>query len=115
MYCLYRLDRSVEEARTLTFSVMVMLQLFHAFNCRSNRYSLMTLGLGTNEPLLWAVGGSALLQAAIVWLPWTRNVFSLAPLTAELWMLIFGVGMLPLLAMEAWKLMHRSSQPLPPR
>ena len=110
MYCLYTLGQSIEGARTVTFSVLVILQLFHAFNCRSNTYSLMTLGVWSNRPLLWAAGGSALLQAGIVLLPWTGDIFGLAPLEAELWMLIFGVGILPLLAMEAWKVMQRQSQ-----
>lgn len=108
-YCLYGMDQNLDRARTLTFTVMVFAQLFHAFNCRSDRLSLFTLGLATNRPLLWAAGGSALLQAAIVLTPWTRDVFKAAPFTPEHWLLAFGIGMLPLLAMEAWKALQRKT------
>jgi Ca2+-transporting ATPase len=102
-YYLYGLDGDLQEARTVAFLVMVMAQLFHAFNCRSDRYSLFTLGLGTNKSLLWATGGSVLLQAGILISPWTRPVFDGAPFDPRHWLLAVGLGVLPLLAMEVWK------------
>jgi len=38
----------------VAFTVMVVVQLVQAFNCRSDRFSLSQLGIGTNRPLLWA-------------------------------------------------------------
>ncbi|MGQ0667915.1 MAG: cation-translocating P-type ATPase, partial [Nitrospiraceae bacterium] len=69
VYCLYGMDLSLERARTLTFTVMVLMQLAHALNCRNDRRSVFAIGLGTNKPLLWAIGVSALLQATIVLTP----------------------------------------------
>ncbi|MEK6617871.1 MAG: cation-translocating P-type ATPase [Nitrospirota bacterium] len=107
VYCLYGMDQNLERARTLTFTVLVLAQLFHAFNCRSDRRSLFAIGLWTNKSLLWAVAGSALLQAAIILNPWTQEVFKAAPLNPEHWALAFGLGVLPLLAMESWKVARR--------
>jgi P-type Ca2+ transporter type 2C len=53
------------------------------------------------------VPGSVLLQAAIILTPWTREVFKAAPLNPEHWALAFGLGVLPLLAMESWKVARR--------
>jgi Ca2+-transporting ATPase len=106
-YCLYGMDQNLERARTVTFTVLVMAQLFHAFNCRSDRASLFTIGWSTNQPLLLAVAGSAALQAAILLAPWTREVFKVAPFNPEHWLLAFGLGLLPLAAMELWKLIRR--------
>jgi putative transposase len=39
-YSLYGLHQEVEQARTVAFTVMVVAQLVHAFNCRSERLSL---------------------------------------------------------------------------
>jgi len=107
VYSLYSMDKDLEQARTVTFSVLVMAQLFHAFNCRSQRHSLFRLGLWTNTPLLWAVAGSAVLQVVIILAPWTQEVFKATPLTPEHWALAFGVGVLPLLAVEGWKWARR--------
>jgi Ca2+-transporting ATPase len=107
MYCLYGMDLDLQQARTVTFTVMVMAQLFHAFNCRSDRHSLFKLGLWTNTPLLWAIGGSALLQAGIILNPWTREVFNVTVFDLSHWLLACGLGILPLPAMEVWKALRR--------
>jgi Ca2+-transporting ATPase len=102
-YCLYGMDQNLERARTLTFMVLIGSQLAHAFNCRSDRLSLFKLGILTNKPLLWAVGGSTLLQVGLVLNPWTREVFKLSSFDPEHWIMVFGIGSLMLVAMELWK------------
>ncbi len=103
VYCLYGMDQNLERARTLTFMVLIGSQLAHAFNCRSDRLSLFRIGILTNKPLLWAVGGSTLLQVGLVLNPWTREVFKLASFDPEHWIMVFGVGSLMLIGMELWK------------
>jgi len=102
-YSLYGTDQDLVLARTLAFTVLVMVQLFFALSCRSDRYPLTKLGLLTNRPLLWAIGGSVALQAGILLYPATRDVFKSAALTPEHWLLAMGLGLMPLLAMELWK------------
>jgi Ca2+-transporting ATPase len=109
-YCLYGMGQDLQRARTLTFTVMVFAQLFHAFNCRSDRHSLVEIGVGTNKPLLWAVAGSALLQAAIFLHPWSREIFKASSFDPEHWALAAGLGLMPLLAMEGWKAVNRLSK-----
>ncbi len=110
-FCIYRLDLEVAHARTVTFTVLVMAQLTHAFNCRSDTYSIFTLGLTSNAALLWAAGGSAAFQVAIVILPWTRLVFDITPLTIMQWGMVFGLGLLPVVGAELWKLLRRHRAP----
>ncbi|MEW6544633.1 MAG: HAD-IC family P-type ATPase [Nitrospirota bacterium] len=111
-YCLYGMDQNLDRARTVTFTVLVMAQLFHSFNCRSDRHSLVSIGWRTNPHLLWAVGGSTLLQTAIISTAWSREVFKVAPFNPEHWLFAFGLGLLPLLAMEVWKAGRRGRGPL---
>ena len=106
-YCLYGMDQDLQRARSLTFTVMVFAQLFHAFNCRSDRQSLFAIGLTTNKPLLWAVAGSGLLQAAVLLHPSAREIFKVAAFDPEHWAMAVGLGLLPLLAMEGWKAVKR--------
>ena len=108
-YCLYGLDYNLSSARTVTFTVVVMCQLFFAFACRSNRHPLFTVGLLTNTALLWATACSVALQASILFIPWMQEVFKVAPLPASNWLFVLGLGLLPLLAMEVWKVTFRPS------
>ena len=103
VYCLYGMDLNLERARTLTFTILVMAQLFHAFNNRNDRRSLFEIGLFTNKPLLGAVALSAALQAVIVLTPAIHPIFDVVPFDAEHWFLVLGIGLLPLVAMEIWK------------
>lgn len=107
LYCLYGMDLNLDRARTLTFTVMVLAQLFHALNNRSEDRSIFALGLWTNKPLLATVGLSALLQAGIVSWPPVQSIFKVAPFDPEHWSLAIGIGMLPLVAMEIWKVARK--------
>jgi len=107
LVCLLAMDQDLEEARTVTFTVLVMAQLSHAFNCRNDRHSLFSLGVWTNKPLFYAVGGSALLQAGILVNPWTQKVFDVVPLDLEQWGIAVGLGVLPLLVVELCKAVLR--------
>jgi Ca2+-transporting ATPase len=110
VYCLYSMDNDLERARTVTFTLLVVVQLAHAFNCRSDRQSLRSIGLWTNKPLLWAAGLAVSLQLGIILLPGVREVFKVAPFDPAHWLLVFGLGMLPLLAMECWKAAQARNQ-----
>lgn len=103
VYCLYGMDLSLERARTVTFTSMVLVQLVHALNCRNNRRSLFAIGVWTNRLLVWAIGVSALLQAAIVLIPALNPIFRVTAFDPAHWLFVAGIGVLPLLAMEAWK------------
>jgi Ca2+-transporting ATPase len=105
--CLYGMDQNLDRARSLTFTVLVVAQLFHAFNCRSTRESVFRLGFHTNPRLLWAVVGSAMLQTIIIGTAWTRDMFKVATFDPEHWLLAFGAGAVTLLAMEGWKAWRR--------
>ena len=107
VYCLYGKHQDLERARTLTFMVLVGVQLAHAFNCRSERKSLLTIGVWTNKPLVWAVAGSTALQVAIIMNPWTRDIFKVTPLNPEDWILAFAAGGLIIVAVEIWKAASR--------
>ncbi len=101
--CLYAMDQSLERARTVTFTAMVLAQLFHAFNCRSDRRSIFSIGVLSNRHLVCATGVSAALQILIIALPAAREVFKVSPFDPKHWMLVIGVGLVPLLTMELWK------------
>ncbi|MBH0190992.1 MAG: hypothetical protein HP492_04340 [Nitrospira sp.] len=107
-YSLYGLHQDVEQARTVAFTVLVIVQLVHAFNCRSERWSLFQVGVATNRPLLLAVILSFGIQAAVLTLPVAAPIFKVAPLPVEDWVLMGATGLLPFVVMEIVKVLRRS-------
>jgi Ca2+-transporting ATPase len=106
-YSLYGLHQDLDQARTVAFTVMVVAQLVHAFNCRSERWSLFQLGFGTNRALVWAVLLSLAVQIMVLTVPAVSAVFKAAPLPLEDWVLMGAAGAVPFIMMELIKLVRR--------
>ena len=94
------------EARTMAFTTLVFAQLFNCFNARSDRTSAFHR-LFTNRLLWGAVGLSALLQVAVVQLPFLNDAFDTAPLGLDEWLICAGLASAVLWADEAKKLLER--------
>ena len=106
-YSLYGLHQELDQARTVAFTVMVIAQLVHVFNCRSDRLSIFQLGVGTNRVLVWAFLLSLVVQVAVLTVPAAAPVFKIASLPLEDWALIGTMALLPLVIMESIKLLRR--------
>ncbi len=97
---------NIEEARTMAFTTLVFAQLFNCFNARSDRTSALHR-LFTNRLLWGAIALSALLQVAVVQLPFLNDPFDTAPLGLEEWLICVGLASVVLWAGEAKKLLGR--------
>jgi Ca2+-transporting ATPase len=106
-YSLYGLHQELDQARTVAFTVMVVAQLVHVFNCRSERLSLFQLGVGTNRALVWAFLLSLVVQVAVLTIPVVAPIFKVASLPIEDWVLMGAMGILPFVMMESIKLLRR--------
>jgi P-type Ca2+ transporter type 2C len=78
-------DQSLERARTAAFTVLVLAQLFNAFNARSERGSAFQ-GLLGNRWLWAAVAAAVLLQLAVVQLEFLNQAFGTVPLQGWQWL-----------------------------
>ncbi|MNZ33346.1 Calcium-transporting ATPase [compost metagenome] len=97
---------SLDTARTAAFTVLVLAQLFNAFNARSETASAFR-GLFDNRWLWAAVALGLVLQLAVVQLPLLNTAFSTVPLTAGQWGLCLAMGSLVLWFSELRKLWLR--------
>ena len=97
---------SVAEARTMAFTTLVLAQLFNCFNARSDRTSAFHR-LFTNRFLWAAIALSALLQVAVVEVPFLNDAFKTAPLGLDEWLICVGLASVVLWADEAKKLLER--------
>ena len=106
-YSLYGLHQELDQARTVAFTVLVVAQLVHVFNCRNERLSLFQLGIWTNRVLVWAFLLSLVVQVAVLTVPAVAPIFKVVPLPIEDWALMGGMGVLPFLLMELVKALRR--------
>jgi len=94
-------------ARTAAFIVLSCAQLFHSFNCRSEKESIFKIGFFTNKKLILAVIISFLLQIIVVYVPFLQKIFKTENLGVFDWFLVITISSFPLWAMEIVKLINR--------
>lgn len=86
--------------QTLIFTLVVISLMFNAFNWRSERYSVFSLGIFTNKSLIYAVVSTVLLQLAAIYVPIMQIAFQTVPLSLSDWALIIPLASTTLIAME---------------
>jgi Ca2+-transporting ATPase len=94
---------SIEEARTVAVSVLVMGELFYLFNCRSLSRSMFSLGVFSN---LWLILGVLImtgLQVLFIYAPAMNRFFHSAPISLYAWARILLIGLLIYVIIEIEK------------
>ena len=94
-------------ATTMSLAGIVACQIGNSLACRSVRESILTQGLFSNRPLLWAIAAEVALLFVLIYLPSLAFVFHLAPLATVHWLLLASFGPLLLLAEEGRKAVVR--------
>jgi Ca2+-transporting ATPase len=97
---------TIEHARAMALMVLAFSQLFFALGCRSRRYTMPELGFFTNPYLFAAIAASGLLQASLVFLPFTRSIFSLTTHPAQEWLTVLSLSIVPVTVVESAKLLR---------
>jgi len=86
-------------ARTATFVTLVLTQLIHVFECKSERLSIFQIPLFNNMYLVLAVLCSLLMVLGVVYIPALQEVFKTVPLGWNEWLVTAGLsGLVPVLA-----------------
>ncbi len=82
-YCL-NLGQSLSEARTAALITLILSQLIHVFECRSERKSVFSVNPLSNPALLLSVAASAAVTAACVWWAPLSSIMQTSPLSPEI-------------------------------
>jgi Ca2+-transporting ATPase len=90
----FTLSKNLAIARTAALVTLVMSQLVHVFECKSEKRGLFVINLFSNPYLVYAVFSSVLLLLAVIYLPFLRSVFGTMPLTTNDWMISVGFSLL---------------------
>jgi P-type Ca2+ transporter type 2C len=94
---------SVAKVQTVAFTTLVLAQLMHAFNSRSERLSLMELSFFDNRSLLAALGASLALHLLVIFVPPFMHLLGTAYLDAAGWGLILSCSVLPVILIDRVK------------
>ncbi|MBI2857032.1 MAG: HAD-IC family P-type ATPase [Chloroflexi bacterium] len=76
---------SLDAARTVTFCALAAFEWLMAFSARSDEKTVFKLGLLRNRPLAISIGAAALLQLAVVYVPFLQVAFHTAPIGLKEW------------------------------
>ena len=106
---IWAIDRGfpIEKLQTLIFSLIVFSEMFNAFNWRSDRYSIFSLGLFTNKPLVYAVLTTVILQLIVIYVPIFQKAFRTVPLSFFEWGIVLALASTTLISMEIVKYLYR--------
>jgi Ca2+-transporting ATPase len=105
-------SETLDTARTAGFTVLVLAQLFNAFNARSETGTAFHR-VFTNTWLWGAVGLSAALQVAVVHVPVLNDAFSTTPLSPGQWLVCVTMASSVLWVSELRKAVIRATRPDP--
>lgn len=98
-----------EYARSLAFMTLIACQLFYSFSFRHEHKSIFKVGFFSNKYLIGAVIVGLILQLLVLYIPFMQAAFKLQPIGLNDWLLILGLGVVPLLANELVKVFSRKS------
>lgn len=96
-------------ARTMTFSVLSLSQLFHVFNVRSER-SLFHIGWFSNRRLVVSFLICLALQVGVVCVPSLAAVFQVQRMDPTQWGIVFGLSFAPIPMAELQKWVNRKKE-----
>ncbi len=110
---LWELDRgkSIETARTIAVSVVIVAEIFYLINCRYlYRSSLSIEGIFGNRTALLAIAVLAFMQLMITYVPLLQTIFETTSLDGGEWLRVVAIGASIFFLTEAEKALQRWRQ-----
>jgi hypothetical protein len=94
---------SIEEARAVALTTLVVFQAFHLGSSRSELRSIVQVPLLSNRFLVGAQLGALAVHVAALYLPPTQYVLRVEPISAGAWVRLVVVALSVLVVVEADK------------
>jgi P-type Ca2+ transporter type 2C len=94
-------------AQSVAFATLVMAQLIHVFDCRSER-SVMHRNPLQNGYLVLAVISSVLLLLIVMYIQPLQEIFHTVPLSIRQWFLVLGMASIPTFALAGFQLYKKN-------
>ena len=81
-----RYPNNIDHAQTIAFATLCMSELLRAFTARSEHYGIFSIGVFSNQWMIWAVLGSAAIVLLVIYVPFLQPFFDTTPLSLEDWL-----------------------------
>ena len=94
-------------AMTMAFVSLCLIQLFHSFNLRSQRNTVLTKKFFNNKYLDLSALAGIVLTLAVVLIPFFNDIFHTAPLNVAEWAIAIGVSVAIIPLVELQKVIER--------
>jgi len=88
------MSKNLAGARTAALVTLVLSQLIHVFECKSEHKSLFELPVFSNKYLIFAVLSSILMLLGIIYLPFLSAIFGTTALALNEWLIAGGISLL---------------------
>jgi magnesium-transporting ATPase (P-type) len=95
-------------ARNLILLLMVFMQNFHVFNCRSERVSAFHVPIKRNIILMFGVLLAQGIHILSMQLPFMQNILRVEPITISEWLYILVLAIPMILTMEVFKFVNKA-------
>jgi magnesium-transporting ATPase (P-type) len=96
------------EARGMILALLVVMQSYHVFSCRSERQSAFRVPLRNNRLLVIGAAVALGVHVLATELPLMQSLLSVTPLEPGTWVVVAMLAAPVLLAMEMWKRRQRA-------
>lgn len=100
---------NIAAARTMTFAVLSLSQLVHAFNMRSS-HSLFHIGFTSNKKMVFSFLVCLALQVGVIMYEPLSVIFKTTPLGFLEWAIVTGLALVPFFAVELEKRISAKSK-----
>ena len=96
-------SKNIATARTAALVTLVLSQLIHVFECKSETRGLFEIKLFSNMYLVLAVISSLLMLLGVIYLPFMIPIFGTVPLKLNEWLISGGISLLVPIIFGIWR------------
>ncbi len=106
MYCKQTISSNDKVANNVAFITLAFAQLFHVFNMATVNANILVNDITKNKFVWLAIVVCSGLMVLVYVVPQMRLVLGLSTLPLQIWLVCIVAGLLPLLAMQLYKLVR---------
>ncbi len=102
-----RYPDSILHARTIIFATLITAELLRAYSSRSQKFTLLKIGIFTNKTMVLATTFAFALLLVVLYVPFLQDIFYTFPLGLLDWEIVLSFAFIPVLVGEIVKAVRK--------